>query len=799
MKQKITGKVGKMPNFVYRLPTPTISKQEGLLGPGASRTTVMKYGTSNVATTPAFWYTPELTPESWLLPKSRQETIKWIRIFFNLEPYINSIITMHSRFPFSKFKFVHEDEGAAQFCYDALFNEDFDMYEFILQASLSFQKFGEFLPFGNWDAENKRWKNFVLLDPDLVEITQDMFSTKIKFDLVKTSEIKKAVAEKEKAGEIEQVPEIVLEALRQNKNIPLDSEGVALNNSEGKPYSPGKVSIVARRQDPGAVRGTSSIQSLFKCLTGDTKIALADGRNATLKELHDSEENPIYVYSISEKGQIEIKPALGVAKIGREQVIKITLDDGTFVKGTVDHPWMMRDGTYKQTKDLVVDDSFMPLYRKAGYYGDNKTTNYERVYIPRTNRWQFTHLVSCPKITLPDLHEVYGKELNKFGRLYWDSYLEEEKEKLDKIHKYMKDINYVKSKLEGLVRVGKNIKKETFERYGLQHSVLNHKVVKKELCGVEDVYCVNFVEGNHNFAVVTGEGRFGGGIFCHNTLIYQDKIRLAQIAIADRHHMPIELWTVGHLTGDPTTSILPDEVTLNDIRSMISQAVQTPPFSIVYTPLLKYEALGVSGKLLSIYEDLGFVENQILVGLGVNKNLILGEGPSFSNLKAVSLHRLIMEYQAIRDQFTNWIKMKVLLPMCIANDFKDARTGKWKIPEVQWEKSLNYEQETEERKMYVDLWKSGLISTKTLFSKMPSGVDYENELRTLEKEVGTIFDKGDKRLPKKFKSAVEALPAEDAMIAPTPAEVSEEAPTEEKAPEEEAVAPPSGVPEEVMK
>ena len=38
---------------------------------------------------------------------------------------------------------------------------------------------------------------------------------------------------------------------------------------------------------------------------------------------------------------------------------------------------------------------------------------------------------------------------------------------------------------------------------------------------------------------------------------------------------------------------------------------------------------------------------------------MLGDGPSFSNVKTMSLNRLIMEYQTIRDMFERWIYNRV--------------------------------------------------------------------------------------------------------------------------------------------
>ena len=174
---------------------------------------------------------------------------------------------------------------------------------------------------------------------------------------------------------------------------------------------------------------------------------------------------------------------------------------------------------------------------------------------------------------------------------------------------------------------------------------------------------------------------------------------------------------------------------------------------MVYPPIVDYKALGVKDKLLNIYEDLGYVENQILVGLGVNKNLVLGDGPSFGNVKTMALHRLIMEYQTIRDMFERWIYNKVFRRIAEENKFYvfKGKIKKLIYPKIEWERSLSIEDEENERKILTDMHGKGFISTKTLYGKFPN-IDFETEKKNLEEERGTIFDKTDgKRIPKEVK------------------------------------------------
>jgi hypothetical protein len=228
--------------------------------------------------------------------------------------------------------------------------------------------------------------------------------------------------------------------------------------------------------------------------------------------------------------------------------------------------------------------------------------------------------------------------------------------------------------------------------------------------------------------------------------IYQDWIRLAQSAIAKRFHYPIEFWSL----GDVDKGILPDDQAIANVTALINQALQNPPFSIVFAPILKYEAFGVMGKLLPIKDDYDYIQDQILVGLGTNKNIILGEGIQFSQAGTMSLNKMIMMYQSVRDMFEDFIVECFFNPLLEWNDIQVVKGKKLVRPEVKirWKKSLDVEREATERKEIKELWEEGAVSTQTLFDYYPH-LDYQTEKERLAKEVGSIFDKGDgKRLPK---------------------------------------------------
>ena len=75
--------------------------------------------------------------------------------------------------------------------------------------------------------------------------------------------------------------------------------------------------------------------------------------------------------------------------------MEVILDNGEKIKCTPDHPFMLRDGSYKNAKDLKPQDSLMPLYTKLySGKGEPNLKGYEIVYQAIQNKWDFTHHLS---------------------------------------------------------------------------------------------------------------------------------------------------------------------------------------------------------------------------------------------------------------------------------------------------------------------------------------------------------------------------------------------------------------------
>jgi DNA gyrase subunit B len=135
------------------------------------------------------------------------------------------------------------------------------------------------------------------------------------------------------------------------------------------------------------------------CFAGETKVALADGREVSFHDLVEEQRvgKKNFCYTIRRDGTIgieEIRHAR-VTKRGAA-LVRVTLDNGEQIRCTPDHRFMMRDGTYRRASRLMPGDSLMPLYRKLSDMSEPGITiqGYEITWDPRSDTWVFTHLMA---------------------------------------------------------------------------------------------------------------------------------------------------------------------------------------------------------------------------------------------------------------------------------------------------------------------------------------------------------------------------------------------------------------------
>ena len=92
------------------------------------------------------------------------------------------------------------------------------------------------------------------------------------------------------------------------------------------------------------------------CFTGDTLVATADGRNAVRIDELVGTETPVYAKDA--KGNTMIRTMRNVRKTrSNAPIVRVHLDDGTWVDCTPDHRFMLNGGSYVSASELKQGDS----------------------------------------------------------------------------------------------------------------------------------------------------------------------------------------------------------------------------------------------------------------------------------------------------------------------------------------------------------------------------------------------------------------------------------------------------------
>ena len=220
---------------------------------------------------------------------------------------------------------------------------------------------------------------------------------------------------------------------------------------------------------------------------------------------------------------------------------------------------------------------------------------------------------------------------------------------------------------------------------------------------------------------------------------FEDFVRLALMAQAQRYHFPVELWTIGNLEKN----IIPSVKDLEAFRDMVASAIQAPPFSMFFPPIVDYKALGVSGSLIDIKSDMEYAHKQYLIGLGVNENMILGDSGIFSSNETAGNQTFIRLVQKDRDDIEEWMRWNFFEPLAQWNNLKIEKNGRLMpiIPNIEWEKTLDFKAAEDEREMLKWAYENGLMDPETLIEALLNRNPEEIKVR-IRKAIGGVFDNG---------------------------------------------------------
>lgn len=230
-------------------------------------------GNSDVIGLAPEYFVPQLENSSLELPRYRQEIVSWCDYYYQTNELIAAAIDTHATLSVADFAISCKDKKIQQEYEDML--DDLDYTELLSDIAYEFFRLGNAFPMGDYDEDNKAWKEFVVMPMLNIDLQKSLFSKDPKIYLVPDDTLKKMSMTQDPRirEEFELLPPEVKEKVLQNIPILLDSS---------------RVSHISTRSIAGTLWGPPPMFRCFKTMVYNDKIfrcqeAIADRQILPLK------------------------------------------------------------------------------------------------------------------------------------------------------------------------------------------------------------------------------------------------------------------------------------------------------------------------------------------------------------------------------------------------------------------------------------------------------------------------------------------------------------------------------------
>lgn len=227
-------------------------------------------------------------------------------------------------------------------------------------------------------------------------------------------------------------------------------------------------------------------------------------------------------------------------------------------------------------------------------------------------------------------------------------------------------------------------------------------------------------------------------------LLYEDKLRGAQTAVADGYITPIQLWKL----GDPSGKWIPSEDDISAFNSTLSENQHQKFFRMVTHQYVNHSAIVPTQGMLSIIPEMDKIEDRILTALYTNKAMTGSNGPTYAN-SVVALKVLRGRYRNKLIRFE-----KIIQDLCrkvslargyvkrtnaeVNNRMYGRNNANLIVPEIKWEENLAFNENYDLIQIMIQLADKNKISWKKVLDSL--GVDSHEEQERLKAQTETIYN-----------------------------------------------------------
>jgi very-short-patch-repair endonuclease len=223
----------------------------------------------------------------------------------------------------------------------------------------------------------------------------------------------------------------------------------------------------------------------------------------------------------------------------------------------------------------------------------------------------------------------------------------------------------------------------------------------------------------------SGYSRYGIGMVrrLFPILSYKTKLMVAQWIVAERLIVPIKIVKVG---SDERPAGPAD---IAAVQAQLAETANDPNLTIVTHHAFDFDWIGASGKVLTLSNELEFINQEVLDGMMINNALLNGEGPTFSSA-SVDIEAMIQRLNTFRNMISEWITDFLYLPEAKRQGFIDENpeTGEqeWIVPKIKWN-SMHLRDQQQYRTFIIQLYEKGLVSAQTVLEAFDIDPDQEIE------------------------------------------------------------------------
>lgn len=226
-------------------------------------------------------------------------------------------------------------------------------------------------------------------------------------------------------------------------------------------------------------------------------------------------------------------------------------------------------------------------------------------------------------------------------------------------------------------------------------------------------------------------------------LMYQDKLQAAQLAMADRHITPVEVWTVGE-TGNEA-----DEASLQALEDVIRNTYNSPLKCIIWNHTLKGEMLGASGAAMPLAPEYDYINQQKMIGLMINDAVLTAAGPTYASA-SVAADVMASWYSNYRQELEEWTIKHVFLPVANSRGYHKASPREFHghyrdkmqkrkplLPKVIWDKP-NLRDDYQKLQTIIGLAREGRAPWAIVYDML--NLDFKDVIKHIQEE-SKIFGK----------------------------------------------------------